>query len=322
MQILRDDFSSFAGETVLTIGKFDGIHRGHKQLLTRVQEQAAALRVHAGLLTFDPHPAAVLSPKGAPPLITPLPDKQRLLYQFGLDVLAIATFTREFANLRAYEFLTYISDGLHPRALVVGPDFRFGHKREGDIAYLREWGGKNDVAVHVIEPVMTAGERVSGSRVRELLLAGNVVDARTLLGRSPSVTGTVVEGDRRGTKIGVPTANVVPPSDQALPADGVYITLVNWEGNQQPAVTNVGVRPTVDGTQRFVESHLLDWSGDLYGRILTTNFLQRLRPEKKFDSLDELIEQIKSDVETARQWFENHTTDEIEAKELTRFHRE
>lgn len=322
MQILRDDFSSFTGETVLTIGKFDGLHLGHKQLLKKVQEQAAALGIRAGLLTFDPHPAAVLSPTGAPPLITPLPDKQRLLYQFGLDVLAIATFTREFANLRAHEFLTYISEGLHPRALVVGPDFGFGHKREGDIAYLREWGSKNDVAIHVIEPVVLQGVRVSGSRVRKLLLAGNVAEARDLLGRPPSVTGTVVEGDKRGRKIGVPTANVVPPSDQALPADGVYITLVNWDGKQQPAVTNIGVRPTVDGTQRFVESHLLDWSGNLYGRMLTTNFLQHVRQEMKFESLDALIEQIKSDVETAKQWFEQRSTDEIDAKELTRFHRE
>lgn len=322
MQILRDDFSSFTDETVLTIGKFDGIHLGHQQLLKNVEEQARALGVRAGLLTFDPHPAAVLSPTGAPPLITPLPDKQRLLYQFGLDVLAIVTFTREFATLRAHEFLTYMSDGLHPRALVVGPDFGFGHKREGDIAYLREWGRTNGVAIHVIDPVMMGGARVSGSRVRDLLLVGNVVDVQDLLGRPPSVTGTVVEGDKRGRKIGVPTANVVPPSDQALPADGVYITLVNWNGNQQPAVTNIGVRPTVDGTQRFVESHLLNWSGDLYGRTLTTNFLQRVRSEMKFDSLDTLVEQIKSDVETARQWFDDHSTDEIDARELTRFHRE
>lgn len=322
MQILRDDFSSFTGETVLTIGKFDGLHLGHQQLLTRVKERAAALGVYAGLLTFDPHPAAVLNPDGAPPLITPLPDKQRLLYQYGLDVLAIATFTRDFANLRAHEFLQYISDGLHPRELVVGPDFGFGHKREGDIAYLREWGSKNNVAIHVIEPVMMNGGRVSGSRVRDLLLAGDVRHVRDLLGRPPSVTGRVVEGDKRGRRIGIPTANVVPPSDQALPADGVYITLVNWADNQQPAVTNVGIRPTVDGKQRFVESHLLDWSGNLYGRQLTTNFLQHIRAEMKFDSLDALIEQIQRDVETAKEWFGKHSTAEIEASELTRFHRE
>lgn len=321
MRITRDDFSSFADETVLTIGKFDGLHLGHQRLLATVRERANALDVCAGLLTFDPHPAAVLHPDGAPPLITPLPDKQQLLHRFGLDVLAVVTFTREFASLRAHEFLTLLSEGLHPRELVVGPDFGFGYRREGDVAYLREWGGKNDVAIHVVEPVIVDGERVSGSRVRDLLLAGNVAQTRRLLGRPPTVTGPVIEGDKRGRQIGVPTANVVPPSDQALPADGVYVSVVQWNGERQPAVTNVGVRPTVDGTRRLVESHLLEWSGDLYGRRITTNFLHRLRSEMKFDSFDALVTQIKRDVETAKAWFADNSIDEIASRESIDFQR-
>lgn len=306
MKILRDDFTSFHDATVLTIGKFDGLHLGHQALLQRVRERATALGVRAGLLTFDPHPAAVLRPGGAPPLITPLPDKQRILARSGLDVLAIITFTEAFAQRRAHEFLALLADGLGPRELVVGPDFGFGYRREGDITYLREWGRKNDVAVHVIEPVTIDGERVSGSQIRKLLLAGDVERAGRFLGRPPSVTGTIVEGDRRGRQIGVPTANVVPPAEQALPADGVYTTMVTWNGHRHAAVTNVGIRPTVDGTRRLVESHLLDWSGTLYHETLTTHFLHRLRPEKKFDSLDDLILQIRRDVETAKGWFAAH----------------
>ncbi len=306
MLVLRDDFSSFKGQTVLTVGKFDGLHLGHQALIRLVRERATALGVQAGLVTFDPHPAAVLRPEGAPPLITPLPDKLRLLEQWKLDVAAIVTFTPHVAQMRAAEFLEYVHSGLRPRAFVVGPDFRFGYRREGTVEFLRSWAAQRHIEVHVVPPVLVDGERVSGSRIRALIAEGDVEHAARFLGRPPSISGEVITGDRLGHKLGIPTANILPRPDQVVPANGVYVTLVEQNHTVHPAVTNVGVRPTVDGRRRQVESHILDWEGDLYGQRITVHFLHRLRPERKFDDVGELVAQIRRDIEAARDWFCHH----------------
>lgn len=307
MNILRDDFSSFHGETVLTIGKFDGLHVGHQALIRTVREEANALGVHAALLTFDPHPLAVLRPEAAPPLITPLPEKTRLLAHYGLDLMAILTFTRELAQTRALDFLARIEHGLRPRVFVVGPDFAFGYRREGTLDMLRAWAKERGKRVVVIPPVVVDGNRVSGSLVRKKLLAGYVGEAVALLGRAYAITGRVQSGNRRGSRIGIPTANLLPPAGQVVPANGVYVTQVFWNGTAHPAVTNIGVRPTVDGTTRFIETHILDWQGDLYGECIRVAFLERLREERKFPSLDTLIAQIHADIDAARRWFATHT---------------
>lgn len=302
MLVLRDDFSSFTGQTVLTIGKFDGLHLGHQALIRLVRDRATALGVQAGLVTFDPHPAAVLRPEGAPPLITPLPDKLQLLERWGLDVTAIITFTPQVAQMRAAVFLEYLERGLHPRAFVVGPDFRFGHRREGTVEFLRAWAAERQIEVHVVPPVLVDGEHISGSRIRELIAQGAVEAAARFLGRPFGMSGEVVVGDRRGHQIGIPTANIQPQPDQVVPANGVYVTLVEWNQALYPAVTNVGVRPTVDGRRRQVESHILEWSGELYGKRITVYFLHRLRSEQKFSSVAHLVEQIRRDIQAARAW--------------------
>lgn len=307
MNILRDDFSSFQGETVLTIGKFDGLHVGHQALIRTVCEEADALGMQAALLTFDPHPLAVLRPEAAPPLITPLPEKTRLLALYGLDILAILTFTHELAQTRALDFLARIEAGLRPRVFVVGPDFAFGYRREGTLDLLRAWAGERGKRVIVVPPVVVNGERVSGSLVRKKLLNGDVGEAVALLGRAYAITGVVRHGNQRGGRIGIPTANLAPPEGQVVPANGVYVTQVFWNGEAHPAVTNIGVRPTVDGHTRFIETHILDWEGDLYGQCIRVEFLERLRDERKFPSLEELIAQIHADIEAARRWFDTHT---------------
>lgn len=304
MFVLRDDFSAFQGESVLTIGKFDGIHLGHQALINQVKQRAAALDVVPALLTFDPHPAAVLSPRGQPPLLTPLSEKLRLLDQMGIELVALVTFTRETANTSAADFLRFLRANLRPRELWVGPDWRFGHNREGDVTFARRWGEEYGIVLGTIDPVRIDGEIVSGSRIRSLLDAGDVEGAARFIGRPPAVVGLVARGDQRGGRIGFPTANVVPDPTKALPANGVYVTLTEVDGvrHPYPSVTNVGVQPTFGGTRRLVESYLLDWEGDLYGRELTVHFLHRLRPEMKFDGVAALVAQIQEDVVQARVW--------------------
>ncbi|MDQ7028484.1 MAG: bifunctional riboflavin kinase/FAD synthetase [Ardenticatenia bacterium] len=309
MLVVRDDFSAVEGSTVLTVGKFDGLHVGHQALIRLVKERAKALGIQAGLVTFDPHPAAVLRPEHAPPLITPLPDKLRLLETWGMDVVAVVTFSRHVAEMKAAEFLELLWRGLRPQELIVGHDFRFGHRREGDVQLLRAWAADRGVAVHVLAPVLVNGERVSGSRIRALIAEGRVEEAVPLLGRPLSVTGPVVEGDQRGRQLGVPTANIVPSQAQVVPANGVYVTLVEWDGACRPGVTNVGVRPTVDGSCLQVESHVLGWEGNLYGVLLTVHFLHRLRGERKFPSVADLAQHIKRDIAAAQEWFALHGRD-------------
>lgn len=302
MLVLRDDFSRFDGESILTIGKFDGIHLGHQALINQVKTRAAGVGVVPALLTFDPHPAAVLSPRGQPPLLTPLPEKLHLLDRMGIELVALVTFTRETAATTAADFLRMVQNGLRPRELWVGPDFALGHNREGNVPYLRHWGVEHGVGVGTVEPVKLDGEVVSGSRIRSLLDAGDVESAARLLGRPPTVVGLVARGDQRGRRLGFPTANVVPDPNKAIPANGVYVTLTEVAGGRYPAVTNVGVRPTFGGTQRMVEAYLLDWTGDLYGHQLSILFLHRLRPELKFQSIDALVAQIEADIAQARDW--------------------
>lgn len=301
MQILRDDLSAFEGETVLTIGKFDGLHLGHQELLARIGSRAAAAGVKSGMVTFDPHPARVLRPQDAPPLVTPLDQKIALLEAQGLDLLVLLTFNRSLMRTRASEFLERLVSALRPRELWVGADFAMGYKREGTVPFIRDWLADRPVTLHTIPLLEVDGAPISGSRIRSLLAEGQVARAARLLGREPSVSGRVVEGDRRGRTIGFPTANLIPPEDHAVPANGVYATwTVLEDGAAHPSVTNVGVRPTFDGSVRIVESHLLDWSGPLYDQVVTVRFVQRLRGEQRFPGVEALVEQIGKDAASAR----------------------
>jgi riboflavin kinase/FMN adenylyltransferase len=318
MLILRDDFTPFQGQSVLTIGKFDGLHLGHQRLLATIRQRAEQQQAQSVVVTFDPHPAAVLSPAGAPPLLTPLPEKLALLEALGINATALIHFRRETAAIRALDFLAWLQRDLRPREIWVGPDFAFGYKREGTVALLREWGEQHGVGIGTVEAITGNGEMIAGSTLRQLLAAGDVATVAAQLGRPYTLAGTVVQGDQRGRTIGIPTANLSAPPEKARPANGVYVTLAEIGGTQPaptlsaspgqywPAVTNVGVRPTVDGTRQLVETYLLDWSGNLYDQPLQVHFLQHLRPEQKFNSFDALVSQIHRDVQAARDWFATH----------------
>jgi riboflavin kinase/FMN adenylyltransferase len=301
MQIIRDDFSHFQGDTILTIGKFDGLHIGHQSLLATIRDRAAAQGVLSGVVTFDPHPATVLNPSGAPLLLTDVAEKARLLEQWGIDLLVLLPFNRETMQTRAADYLAYLESGLHPRELWLGDDFALGYKREGDVPFIRAWAAPRNIAIHSVDLVEGEGELVTATRIRTLLQDGDVAGAGHLLGRAPIVRGIVQQGDQRGRTIGFPTANVIPDPLLAIPANGVYATrTLLKDGSLVPSVTNVGVRPTFDGQRRQVETHLLDWSGNLYGDEIVVQFFHRLRGEQKFSGIDSLVAQIRMDADQAK----------------------
>lgn len=313
--------------TALTIGNFDGIHRGHQALLRELRRVAAELSrqngaalVASGLLTFDPHPLAVLRPEIAHKLLTTPAERLHLAAALGLELGIIQPFTPAIAALEPAAFMTLLKRHLNLAALVVGPDFALGRNRSGNLDVLIALGHELDYQVFVIEPVDWQDRAVRSSHIRGLLVEGHVEEAADLLGRLYHVTGQVVLGDQRGRQIGIPTANLQPPPDKLWPADGVYATRT-WVHPAGPdhaparvhaSVTNLGTRPTVDGLHHRFETHLLDFpavgeDGDLYGQTLTVEFLQRLRGERKFKGLAELVAQIQTDIATARDLLEPDT---------------
>lgn len=322
MQVLRDVRQiRLAGPTVLTIGNFDGVHLGHQALLDRVLAEAAAYAdahpdahpqagpVNTALLTFDPHPLAILRPDVPLQLLTTPQERLDLAARQGISVGVLHPFDRETASLPPALFMRLLVDNLGLVCLVTGPDFALGRDRTGDLAALTVLGAELGYTVATMSPFDWRGEAVRSRVIRELLSQGDVERAARRLGRPYTVSGPVVEGDGRGRQIGIPTANVAYAAHKLLPADGVYVTRTRLreDGPTFGSVTNVGVRPTVDGHHHKVETHLLNFppaetgaSGDLYGQTVTVEFLQRLRGEHRFASLDDLISQIRADIEAAR----------------------
>ncbi len=320
MQLLRDvRQSSLAGATVLTIGNYDGVHRGHQALLDRVVAEAAAYGeanplvvaqtgpVNAGLLTFDPHPLSVLRPDVPLQLLTTPQERLDLAARQGINLGILHPFDRETASLPPAAFMRMLVENLGLVCLVTGPDFALGRDRTGDLAALAALGKELGYSVVTLSTLDWRGEAVRSRVIRELLGQGDVERAGRRLGRTYTVTGPVVAGDGRGRQIGIPTANVAYPSHKLLPADGVYVTRT-WLDEDGPglgSVTNIGVRPTVDGLHHKVETHLLDFpagdvDGNLYGQTVTVEFLHRLRGEQRFASLDDLISQIRADIVAAK----------------------
>ena len=306
--------AQFSGTTILTIGNFDGIHRGHRvllQKLRRVAEQAEGpVKPQTGIVTFCPHPLAVLRPNVSHKLLTTPEERLHLSAALGIDLGVIQHFTLEFAQKSPREFMTLLKNHLGLKGLVVGPDFAVGRNRVGDLPVLQALGEELGYSVSIIEPVEWEGKSVRSSSIRLLLNEGNVTEAADLLGRCYHVKGTVEVGDQRGRKIGIPTANLRIHSEKLRPADGVYATRAWLQDRAIPdvhhSVTNIGVRPTVDGIQHRFETHLLDFpamgrNDDLYGQTVTIEFVARLRDEKRFTSLDELVAQIQIDIDRARQ---------------------
>ena len=270
----------------VAIGTFDGVHRGHREVI----------RDSDTVLTFDPHPLQVIHPEATPKLLNPFPIKRDLIASLGVEELVVIPFDREFAARTHDDFADHVLvERLGATHVSVGENFRFGRGAKGDTEYLR---GRPEFETRVVPLVEVAGETVSSSRVRALVAAGEVARASELLGAPFLLEGEVVAGDRRGRELGMPTANVVPDDRYACPGHGVYAATVDGHA----AAVNVGVRPTFEtGRGLLVEAHLIDWSGDLYGRTIRIAFLERLRGEKRFDSVDALVDQMWADVALARE---------------------
>ena len=299
------------GPTFLTIGNFDGVHLGHQALLRCLQTEAAAHSAPAktALLTFDPHPLAILRPHVPLQLLTTPEERLQLLAPFGLDLGIIQPFDQEFARLKPEQFMRLLVEQLGLVRLVVGPDFALGRARAGTVAVLQALGTQLGYGVSVVELVAGTSGEVRSHQIRQLLREGNVRAAWQMLGRPYRVMGIVEEGERRGRTIGVPTANIRPLPQRLLPADGVYATWAYLQddnaGLARASVTNIGTRPTVDGRQHRVETHLLDFPGpgepgQLYGQQVAVSFVSRLRAEQRFDSLAELLAQIQRDILATR----------------------
>jgi riboflavin kinase/FMN adenylyltransferase len=287
----------------VAIGNFDGVHVGHQALLQTAREAAASHGGEAVVLTFDPHPARLLAPKLAPPLLVTRARKLELLAAHGIAACVVEPFTRELAATSPHEFVrSLLVGGLGARDVVVGWDFTYGQKRGGTIETLRADGAALGFGVHVVPAVTVDGLVASSTKVREFVLEGNVAGAHLLLGRHFDVDGTVVRGAGRGRQIGIPTANVAAEGE-VLPKAGVYAARVRTDdGAWRPAVLNLGTNPTfVAQGALSLEAHLLDWDGNLYDRRVRVAFVERLRDERRFGSVDELVAQIRRDIDAARE---------------------
>ena len=296
------------GPSAVTIGVFDGVHRGHQRIVARAREVATAHQLPLVVVTFDPHPDEVVRPGSHPPLLCTLRRRVQLMSELGADAVCVLPFTLEFSQLSPDEFVrTVLAERLHARHVVVGDNFRFGHRAAGDVALLAELGEKYDFIAEGVALLTEDGVRISSSLIRDRLTAGDVAGAAGGLGRPHRVEGVVVRGAQRGRTLGIPTANLETPPHTAIPADGVYagwlatLDETGLEAQRWPAAISVGTNPTFDGQHRVVEAYALDRDDlDLYGAHVAVDFAARIRGMARFDSVDELIAQMRIDIDEAR----------------------
>ena len=292
--------------SVLTIGNFDGVHLGHREMLRRVVGRARELDAPSAVLTFDPHPLRVLHPQRAPRMIQTFRQREEAIAELGVDALFVVPFTREFASMPAEEFVRdLLGRCLGAREVHVGAGFVFGCGKRGNVDLLSRIGEESGIRVVPLDVVSEGDEPVSSTRVRSLLEAGHVAEVRRLLGRAYAMEGIIAKGDRMGRKIGFPTINL-RSENELYPRDGVYVTKVLLRSFERTftCVTNIGRRPTVyEDYATTVESYILDFSSDVYGEPIRLSFFERLRDEKVFPSMIELTAQIRRDVEATRLWF-------------------
>ncbi len=283
-----------------TIGMFDGVHRGHQAILTALVQAAHAAGEPAIVVTFSPHPAVVL--RGVPDSIclTTPEERAALIGDLGVDAVLTLTFDRELASRTAEEFLQPLCQQIHLHQLWVGEDFALGRNRQGDLPALRQIGEALGYQLHVISEITQSGARISSSQIRQFIQSGKVAEANQQLGRAYSLSGTVVHGDGRGHGLGIPTANLGVDACKLLPANGVYATWAVLDDQRFESATNIGVRPVFNGTERRVEALLLDHMGNLYDQPLRLEFVEYLRPETDFPSVDALLAQIQRDTQQAK----------------------
>jgi len=291
----------------VTIGSFDGVHLGHQAIIRRLVDGAHAQGLLAVIITFFPHPSKVLRGNGSPFYLTTPEERAEILAGLQVDLAVTLPFNKELASLTADEFIRLLSEHLNLKRLLVGHDFALGRGREGNFEVLGKLGQKYHYLLEGQSPLLVAGELVSSSRIRELISQGNVARAAEYLGRRFAVKGKVVPGDGRGRTIGIPTANLEIWGELLLPARGVYATLAHIGSIEIPSVTNIGIRPTFENQspQPRVETHLLNFNRDLYGTILQLEFIDFLRPEQRFPSVQALVGQIQTDIKHAREVIPN-----------------
>ncbi|WP_431774739.1 bifunctional riboflavin kinase/FAD synthetase [Streptomyces cucumeris] len=307
-----EDIPEDWGRSVVTIGSYDGVHRGHQLIIGRAVARARELGVPAVVVTFDPHPSEVVRPGSHPPLLATHQRRAELMAELGVDAVLVLPFTAEFSRLSPGDFVVKVLvDKLHARVVVEGPNFRFGHKAAGNVEFLRELGTTYDYQVEVIDLYERGeaggGEAFSSTLVRRLVADGDVTGAMEVLGRPHRVEGVVVRGAQRGRELGFPTANLETLPHTAIPADGVYAGWLTAGGEAMPAAISVGTNPQFDGTERTVEAYAIDRVGlDLYGLHVQVDFLAYLRGQEKFDSIEALLERMAADVKRARELVEEH----------------
>ncbi len=290
------------GRSLVTIGVFDGVHRGHAQLIGRAVRRARELSVPSVLMTFDPHPAEVVRPGSHPAQLTTLRRRAELVEQLGIDVFCVLPFTVELSRMPADEFVhELLVERLHVAAVVVGENFTFGHKAAGDVALLRELGTRFGFTAEGAGLVSQGDVTFSSTYIRSCIDAGDVTAAAAALGRPHRVEGIVIRGDHRGRDLGYPTANLSTPRYAAVPADGVYACWFVHRGRALAAAVSVGTNPTFSGRERRVEAFVLDVDEDLYGEQVALDFVSRLRGMERFDSIEQLLEQMERDVLATRE---------------------
>ncbi|HKQ99445.1 MAG TPA: bifunctional riboflavin kinase/FAD synthetase [Pyrinomonadaceae bacterium] len=301
------DNAEIARPTVLTLGVFDGLHLGHQLIMKTVVERARTLGAVPTVITFDPHPRAVLHPESAPPLLQTFDQKIEAFGVLGVEQTIVIRFTKSFAEIEAEDFLRdVVRDRLQATEVYLGRGFAFGRNREGNIELLRRVSERLGFHAEEVPEVRLRGQRISSSRIRELLSMGRVNLARCMLGRPYGVEGRVVRGRERGRELGFPTANL-RPQNRVIPRGGVYVTATLIEGVWRRSVTNIGTRPTFEegaAPEASIETYVMNWMGDLYGDVVRVRFLHRLRDEQKFASIEELKRQIAADRDSASRYFE------------------
>jgi riboflavin kinase/FMN adenylyltransferase len=294
-----------SGPMVVTLGTFDGVHAGHRELLRQAAARARAMGKRATVVTFDPHPTVVVAPQRRPKLLMTLAQRLVAFQVEGMDLAWVIPFSRVFSELEPEAFLSQIQRVLSPVELHVGSAFRFGLNRQGSVATLEAWGSAQGCRVHTLALRAPDGGRLSSTRIREALELGEVEEAAAFLGQPYALTGLVVEGDRRGRHLGFPTANLAWEQEQ-LPASGVYVTeaFLPHHGGLRLGLTNVGEKPTFEGQRLTVETHLPGFEGDIYGAHLEVRFLHRIRGEVRFTSVENLRAQIQRDVAEGTAWWD------------------